>query len=1137
VGAHGAAKGTERRRCRAAVRPADTQPSHRVRLTLRSEGGGIEGDTAQADVALTERWSGRLPVVTTDTDTASVRCERCGRANEPEARFCSACGNRLGRRDLEERKLISVLFVDLEGFTASVDNADPEDVRDLLEGYHTTAKECIAQYGGVVEKFIGDAVMAVFGVPIAHGDDAERAVRAGLVVLDAVMARGLKARAAVETGEAIVRLDPGSGEAIAMGDVVNTASRLQSHAPTGHLVVGDETYRATRQAFAFEQLDPIAAKGKAEPVGAWLALERLAEVSERPLPLGSFVGRRRELEMVRSVWEQAIDELRPHIVTVLGEPGVGKSRLCREVGTRVAAEGALVLRGRCLPYEEKTGYHAFAQIVRQVADIFDSDPPAVAREKVARAAESIFAADEAPSRVRDLVLLLGLRTDEQAFEQGVLFFSARRLIERLGEERPTLVILEDVHWGAQSELDLIEYLGAHVHDARVLLVALARPELLDTRPSWGGGVTSHTRIAVEPLPAKLASEMAAGLLPAGDDETIQRLVAVAEGNPLFIEELAAAAAEQGGVDELPVTVRAVIAARIDSLPSDSRSALLSAAVVGRVFWQEVLRAVTGVGDLSAVLEDLERRNLIRREPTSRLEGDTEFRFRHALIRDVAYRTMPRSIRRDRHAATAQFIEQRTEDPATVAWVLAHHWREAAEYEKAIPHLLEAASISQRSWAPDAVHELYSQALELARDDETRAAIRLRRAYSLIVLNEYAAALDDLEAILSGLEGSSLLDGLLYAGKAYVWTEQEEKTIETAERAVDLASALEDVDGEAAATALLSQGLAMRGDPGDIDRAIDLGDDSLVRWRRGRREFEHADHLHLQGDLMYWVGKYELSIELGTAAHELGGDVHSMEAILRGAGLQAMALTGLGRHEEALAKFEATTDAVRELGRKPLYLLNYASMVHRELNDLAVAREESEEVLEKSTGDGFGMPRRFAQSDLLQTSLLEGDIGRAQAEWPRVWEEAAQATGWTRWLISGRLAAARAEIALHAETPEDAVEWARKAIELAVSTRRRKYETIARTTLGEALARRGRREEALTELETAVGIADELIGQPIRYGARATLARAAYALGDDARAARATSEARTLVDEFVATLSPERADRVRASLLVRDVFAT
>ena len=379
-----------------------------------------------------------------------MTCERCGAQSPADARFCSACGFRLGDSPEEERKLVSVLFVDLKGFTASSDSADPEDVRDLLERYHSSAKECIEQFGGTLEKFIGDAVMAVFGAPTSTGEDAERAVRAGLEVLRRVGALELSARAAVNTGEAVVRIgDHFSGEAIALGDVVNTASRMQNHAPTGRLVVGEETYRATRQAIRYEPQPEIRAKGKADPLVVWLAVEPLAHPAEGPVALVPFVGRRRELDVIRTVWEQAIADSRPHVVTLLGSPGIGKSRLCREVSALVERSGGLVLRGRCLPYEEQTGYQAFAQVVRRAASIFDFDAPPVAREKLDQALESLFH-DEASSRKKDLALLLGLGADEIADDRRLLFFSARRLIERLGEEQPTLVVFEDVHWGAAT---------------------------------------------------------------------------------------------------------------------------------------------------------------------------------------------------------------------------------------------------------------------------------------------------------------------------------------------------------------------------------------------------------------------------------------------------------------------------------------------------------------------------------------------------------------------------------------------------------------------------------------------------------------------------------------------------------------
>jgi tetratricopeptide (TPR) repeat protein len=334
----------------------------------------------------------------------------------------------------------------------------------------------------------------------------------------------------------------------------------------------------------------------------------------------------------------------------------------------------------------------------------------------------------------------------------------------------------------------------------------------------------------------------------------------------------------------------------------------------------------------------------------------------------------------------------------------------------------------------------------------------------------------------------------------------------------------------------SQGLAMRGAEGDLDRALHLGDRALELWVADTRPLDLRHHLHLHADTTYWVGQYERSVELSRQTRAVARDVHSAESLLRGGGLEALALAGLGRHEEAIAIWEELFVIARELGQNPRGLLNYSALAYRELLDLDEARRRSEEALELSVGETFGMPKQFAGSDLLFTALLAGDVGRAQAMWPTLWAEAEHATAWTTWLIAGRLACARAEIALHAEPPESCVEWASRAIDIARRTRRRKYEARASTILGQALASLGRREEALDSLRAAVVIADELVGQPARWQARAALGEAAYALGADDVAETAYREAGELVASFASTLAPERAQQLLAAAPIAELLA-
>jgi class 3 adenylate cyclase len=668
-------------------------------------------------------------------------CPNCGKETPADAAFCPACGAELlaPERTREERKLISVLFVDLVGFTSRSDKADPEDVRDTLQGFHARAKQEIERFGGTVEKFIGDAVMAVFGAPVSHGDDAERAVRAGLRVVHAMedlnrgrLDRPLQVRAAVNTGEAVVAMGsrPESGEALAMGDVVNTASRLQTSAPTGGLVVGDETYRATRHVIRYRELAPIDAKGKSEPVEAWLALAPIGAPAERPATTAPLVGRSRELSMVDSIWERAAAELRPHLVTIVGPTGIGKSRMASEILSRVEATGARAVKGRCLPYGQ-TGYRAFSEQVRQVTGIFETDAASDAWDKLRTRVDELMSAEEAEETTRLLGALIGLGSGEEGAEEPVqLYFAARRFAEQVALEQPTVFVFEDIHWADSAQLDLLEYLASHVRDAPAVFLALARSELLEVRPGWGSGVLGHTTIPLEALSPIDSASIASYLLSGeGDLSSVERLVEVAEGNPLFIEELAASLAERGPSDELPTTVRAAIASRIDALPPEPRAAVLAASVVGKHFWRGVLRSLEDLRNVDEAIDALESRDLIRREPSSQVQGDAEFSFKHILIREVAYATLARADRKQRHAAVAKYIEEVAGDRTrNLAWVLAHHWREAGEPERSIPYLITAAELAHEQLAFHHAVQLYGSALELmAEDDPRRTDVTVRRA--------------------------------------------------------------------------------------------------------------------------------------------------------------------------------------------------------------------------------------------------------------------------------------------------------------------------------------------------------------------------------------------------------------------------
>ncbi len=674
-----------------------------------------------------------------------LTCAHCGQANPDLSKFCNACGAPLADsgRAGEERRIVSVLFVDLVGFTSRSESLDPEDVRAFLTPYYEQVRARLQSFGGRVEKFIGDAVMGIFGAPTAYGDDPERAVRAALAIRDWAEQDGLQIRIAVNTGEAIVELDarPDHGEAMVAGDVVNTAARLQSAAPVGAVIVGEETYTATRNVVEYRPAIPVLAKGKSVPIQAWLAIRTTSHAGERPMAPVPMVGRDRELDVLTGIWERVTEEGRAQFVTVFGPAGIGKSRLGLELAQLVADQGARVMRGRSTPYGASAPYSAFAQLVKQTATIFDSDEPSEARAKLASALAELAGPAAAEEHAPQLEVLLGLDGESTVTDRDTLFFSARVFIESLAMRGPTMLLFEDIHWADSSQLDLLESLASRVRDVPILFVALARPELLGDRPTWGGGLPAYTALQLDPLDENASQDLAEQLLAArAVDSGASRVAEMAEGNPLFIEELAASIAERSTADELPTSVRAIIAARLDSLPTEERSVLVDASVAGRVFWRGALAEMCDHDDLAASLSSLEDRGLIGREAVSRIRGDQQFAFKHALIHDVAYQTLPRAARRERHAAVARFLEESTAVGQSHE-ALAHHWLEAGEPERAVDDFVAAADQAGRGWAKEHAAKLYADALALVPEDDAarRRAITMKRMVTIQALIQISDA--------------------------------------------------------------------------------------------------------------------------------------------------------------------------------------------------------------------------------------------------------------------------------------------------------------------------------------------------------------------------------------------------------------
>ena len=639
----------------------------------------------------------------------------------------------------QERKVVTVLFCDLVGSTSQAEAMDPEDVAALLTPYHARVKEELERYGGTVEKFIGDAVMGLFGAPVAHEDDPERAIRAALAIRAFAEQVGLELRIGITTGEALVALDarPDSGETMATGDVVNTGDRLQSAAPVNGILVSERTFQATRHAIELREAKPITAKGKAQPVPVWEVVAARTPMVEERRHGTPLVGRTRELELLVGALERAFAEQQPQLVTLVGVPGIGKSRLVSELEKRTDKPVAW-RRGRCLPYGDGVTFSALAEIVKAELAILDTDPP----DRVEARLTDKVADGWVRSYLRPLVGL-GVEGAGPSDRREEAYTAWRAFIEAAAAQRPLVLVFEDVHWADDALVDFVDNLVDWASGVPLLIVCTGRPELLDRHPAWGGGKTNASTLSLTPLTDAETSNLVGGLV---DDSVVsadvrEALVDRAGGNPLYAEQYALLVADGDDALELPETLQGVIAARLDMLAREHKALLHDASVVGESFWLGALRAISGVAarEAEASLHALERKGFVRRERETSIVNEFEYAFQHVLVREIAYGQIPRASRSDKHRLIAEWIAD-VAAPDESADLRAHHYGEAlalahaanldttALVKPACGAFRDAGDTAIALHAYRAAARLYEQALALwPEDDPERALLLLRRA--------------------------------------------------------------------------------------------------------------------------------------------------------------------------------------------------------------------------------------------------------------------------------------------------------------------------------------------------------------------------------------------------------------------------
>jgi len=930
------------------------------------------------------------------------------------------------------RKTVTVLFCDLTGSTSLGESIDPERLRALLANYFEAMKAIVERHGGTVEKFIGDAVMAVFGVPVLHEDDALRAVRSAGDMRDALPGLGLQGRIGVTTGEVVT----GTEERLATGDAVNVAARLEQAAQPGEVLIGQPTLALVGEAAEVETVEPLALKGKTEPVPAY-RLVGVRDTPERPHH-ARFVGRERELAMVREAWERASRQRRCELVTVIGDAGVGKSRLAAEL---MASIDATTVRGRCPPYGEGITYWPLVEVLKQL----DVSPP---DDAAARAIRSVLGEGDGETSADEIA------------------WAFRKTLEHVAAERPLVIVFDDIQWGEQTFLDLVEHVALLSSDASMLLLCMARPELTGRRPTW------PIALRLEPLDDVAVEELIAERV-AGELRT--KIAHAAGGNPLFIEEMLAIAGEADGEVMVPATLHALLAARLEQLQPEERIVLERASIEGEIFHRGAVQALAPEGTIvTPQLAALVRKEVIRPD-RPQLAGEDGFRFRHILIRDAAYDALPKSIRADLHERVASWLEQRAGQLSELDEIVGYHLEQACRYREELglaadARLTSAALMRLRSAAHraglrqdyGAVVSLLERAVALAPAAELDLALETEIGDALIWIGRGDDALRRAEALAerASVSGDRVgeLSGRIQAGTVELYRGSEgaaEDLTALVERALPVFQVAGDEMALYLAYFALSEAAEIRG---RWDTGMDASERALAHARRagylppstlGRAAASRFFGTTAVGDLLAWLDEHEpasgrdqflLAYRAGALAM-LGNSVEA-RAILAQMRVE-LAERGGGMLLANITAFESVD--VELLAGDPAAAVGFAFEGFRQ-------HEEIGEPIFLSAAAAYVAKAAYALDrfdDAEAWAQRAADLGASET-----------VTRMTCRQVKAKVLARRGEFA-------EATRLAREAVSLGEETESPDAQGSARADLAEVLLLGGQRDEAVVALEAAV----------------------------------------------------------------------